>query len=235
MKRQVSSLKRQGENGKNGVSRRAPEQGKNYSCKRSVATAFLQHLCPKMHLGLIAGGMRWAANGVPQTSISPVFLKGHQMWRAEAGEGYIEGTIFAAAAVITSVALHKLLSPLPVTKTVTRKHTARQRGGKAGASIFVANTQEWFTETDLKVRRNLALPVALRRGSRLWETKQRDDRRVKHLNSPVHLSFYKCTLNYQPLGPSHIFMHTLSSVLLGPLALELCRTQMLITLERLPD
>lgn len=34
------------------------------------------------------------------------------MWRAEAGEGYMEGPTFVEAAVITSAALLKLLSPL---------------------------------------------------------------------------------------------------------------------------
>lgn len=72
-----------------------------------------------------AGGNEMSSdyNGTPQTSISCLFLTGHQMWTAEAGEGYMEGTTFVAAAVITSVALLERLSPLPITKIVTRKHT----------------------------------------------------------------------------------------------------------------
>ncbi len=56
---------------------------------------------------------------LPRHPLAVSFLKATICGGAEAGEGYIEGTIFAAAAVITSVALLKLLSPFPVTKTVT--------------------------------------------------------------------------------------------------------------------
>lgn len=118
-----SSLNRQRRAGGNGGRQ---SRVKNYSEERSVATAFttpLSQTAPWPH----SGGKRWAANGAPQTSISHLFLTGHQMWRAEAGEGYMEGTIFAAAAVITSVPLLKRLSPLPVTKIATRKHTQWSR------------------------------------------------------------------------------------------------------------
>lgn len=64
------------------------------------------------------------------------------MWRTEAGEGYIEGTIFAAAAVITSVAPLKLLSPIPAAKTVTQKHTMKQREEKNRISHILLQTHK---------------------------------------------------------------------------------------------
>lgn len=52
-----------------------------------------------MHLGLRPGGneMSSAYNGTPQTSISRLFLTGHQMRGAEAGEGYMEGDYFCGS------------------------------------------------------------------------------------------------------------------------------------------
>lgn len=64
-----------------------------------------------MHRGLIPGEWDEQLMVLPRHPLACLFLTAHQMWRAAAGEGYMEGTIFAAAAVITSVALLRRLSP----------------------------------------------------------------------------------------------------------------------------
>lgn len=54
-----------------------------------------------MHLGFRLGEWEEQLMGL-ERAISRLFLTSHQMCRAEAGEGYMEGTTFVAAAVITS-------------------------------------------------------------------------------------------------------------------------------------
>lgn len=87
-------------------------------------------------------GMRGAINGTLQRSISHLFLASPQMWRDEAGEGYIEGTAFVTAAVITSKMLlcSNFSSPLSSTKIQTPKHTHNGgEGKKTRASVHGVN------------------------------------------------------------------------------------------------
>ena len=85
------------------MSREARERGKKLQREEVSGNGFLQHLCvPKCTLASDWREREERSNGPQERSISRLFLTGHQMCKAETGEGHTEGTTFVAAAVITS-------------------------------------------------------------------------------------------------------------------------------------
>lgn len=199
---------------------------KKYCGKRSVPRAFTTPLS-QMHLGLILGQRHVETFALPRTSTA-ISLTGHQMWRPEVGGGYIEGSTFGAAVVITSVALLKRSSPLPVTKVLTQEHTQWSREREKQQLPFKLRL---MYRSHSKSEWPYLRPWGEARGCG-----RQNKETMEELNTQSQLiCVFINTLNYQPLGPSHISMHTLSFVLFSPSAWKLCSNPMLIMLECLPD
>lgn len=104
---------------------------------------------------------------LPRHPLAVSFSRATKCGEAEAGEGYTEDCNYLFCSAQTSLTLASYQNSDPE-KHIEEKKKKKQRGRKTGS----ADTQDCFIEVE--VWKNLALPVALRRGSRLRETKQRD-------------------------------------------------------------
>lgn len=135
---------------------------KNCSRQRSERQQLSQHLRPRTHLGLRPREQDEQLMALPRHPLAVSFSRATKCGGAEAGEGYTEGCNYLFCSAQTSLTFASYQNSDP------EKHIKSQRGRKTGA----ADTQDCFIQ--VKVWKNLDLPVALRRGSRLRETKQRD-------------------------------------------------------------
>lgn len=115
----------------------------------------------------------------------------------EAGEGYTEGTTFVAAAVITSKFSH--LYHLPKYRPQSTHSGAA--GKKTAASELAVNTDRFTVLLHLQVE-VFVLPVVLRRGLRLWETKQETMEQSFKARTPLFISVFLIFESHPHIHPT---------------------------------